>query len=209
MPRINRVRLINYGWASRRIDDLTLDFHGGMNAEIRLGNGGGKSVLQRLIFQAIHPNTTISGNRIEDYLKNKPAMTVIEWLQDGNDSTPELFTTGVLLSKIEARDDSNSVVHFFSFVSNDLNHLSLDRLPNVSSEAGVVEIEAYTVSQTKYRNLGNNYPEIFYFSQEDRKKYQQKMEEFGISVNNWKEMILPMISTEDPFSAFRNKSKTT
>ena len=208
MPRINRVRLINYGWANRRIDDLILDFHGGLNTEIRLGNGGGKSVLQRLIYQAVYPNTTISGNRIEDYLKNKPAMTVIEWLSDTKDSEPELFTTGVLLSKSEARDENNATVYFFTFVSNDSRHLSIDHLPNVEHESGILEIESYTVSQNKYRNLSVNYPEIFYYQSQDRKKYHQKLEEFGISVNTWNEIIRKMIEAEDPFSAFLKNYKT-
>ena len=211
MPRINRIRLINYGWANRRIDDLILDFHGGMNAEIRLGNGGGKSVLQRLIYQAVFPNTTVSNNRIEDYLKDKPAMSVIEWLldSDGNNSMPERITTGTVLYKSDTKEDSNSVVHYFTFLSNDANHLSLDHLPNVDHEAGTVVIEAYSVSQNKYRNLANNYPEVFYYASDERKKYHQKMEAFGISVNNWKEVILPMISTEDPFTAFLKNSKKT
>ena len=208
MPRINRIRLINYGWASRRIDDLILDFHGGMNAEIRLGNGGGKSVLQRLIYQAIFPNTTVSGNRVEDYLKDKPAMTVIEWLSDSAGSAPERITIGVLLYKSDTKEDSNSNVHFFTFLSNDPKHLSLDNLPNVTDEAGIVEIEAYSVSQNKYRNLSNNYPEIFYFASENRRNYQRKLEEFGISANNWKEVIFQMISSEDPFAAFLKSSKT-
>ena len=211
MPRINRVRLINYGWANRRIDDLILDFHGGMNAEIRLGNGGGKSVLQRLIYQAVFPNTTVSNNRIEDYLKDKPAMSVIEWLldSDSNNSVPERITTGTVLYKSDTKEDSNSVVHYFTFLSNDANHLSLDHLPNVEHEAGTVVIEAYSVSQNKYRNLANNYPEVFYYASDERKKYHQKMEAFGISVNNWKEVILPMISTEDPFTAFLKNSRKT
>ena len=177
MPRINRVRLINYGWANRRIDDLILDFHGGMNAEIRLGNGGGKSVLQRLIYQAVFPNTTVSNNRIEDYLKDKPAMSVIEWLldSDSNNSVPERITTGTVLYKSDTKEDSNSVVHYFTFLSNDANHLSLDHLPNVEHEAGTVVIEAYSVSQNKYRNLANNYPEVFYYASDERKKYHQKI----------------------------------
>ena len=209
MPRINRIRLINYGWASRRIDDLVLDFHGGLNTEIRLGNGGGKSVLQRLIYQAIFPNTTISGNRIEDYLKDKPAMTVIEWLSDSTGTVPERTTTGVLLYKSDTKEDSNSNVHFFTFLSNDSKHLSLDNLPNVTSEAGIVEIEAYSVSQNRYRTLANNYAEIFYFASENRRNYHQRLEEFGISTNNWKEVIFQMISSEDPFAAFLKTSKTT
>lgn len=211
MPRINRIRLINYGWASRRIDDLVLDFHGGLNTEIRLGNGGGKSVLQRLIYQAIFPNTTISGNRIEDYLKDKPAMTVIEWLSDstGAGTVPERITTGVLLYKSGTKEDSNSNVHFFTFFSNDPKHLSLDNLPNVTNEAGIVEVEAYSVSQNRYRNLANNYAEIFYYASESRRNYHRKLEEFGISANNWKEVIFQMISSEDPFAAFLKTSKTT
>ncbi len=210
MPRINRVRLINYAWANRRIDDLILDFHGGMNAEIRLGNGGGKSVLQRLIFQSVHPNTTISGNRIEDYLKTKPAMTIVEWILDSDrrNQNRQLLTTGVLLSKSEAKDDSNSVVHSFTFISNDQNHLSIDNLPNVETGAGVIQIATYSASQTQFRNLTYNYPEIFYFASQDKKQYHQKLEEFGISANNWKETILPMISSEDPFSVFLKNSKT-
>ena len=211
MPRINRIRLLNYAWANRRIDDLILDFHGGMNAEIRLGNGGGKSVLQRLIYQAVCPNTTVSNNRIEEYLKNRTGMTVIEWLPDdqANREKPEVFTTGVFLSRNDAAEDTNSSVSFFTFISKDDRHLSLDHLPNVVNEAGMIKIEAYTASMNRYRNLANNYSEIWYFNSSDRRRYQQMLEEFEVPVRSWKEVIFKMISTEDPFSAFLKETKTT
>ncbi len=138
-------------------------------------------------------------------------MSVIEWLldTDGINSAPERIMTGTVLYKSDTKEDSNSVVHFFTFISNDPKHLSLDHLPNVNHEAGTVVIEAYSVSQNKYRNLANNYPEIFYYASDERRKYHQKLEEFGISVNNWKEVILPMISTEDPFTSFLKNSKKT
>ena len=210
MPRINRVRFINYAWRDRRIDDLTLNFRGGMNTEVRLVNGGGKSVLQRLIYQAIHPNTAVSGNQIEDYLKNTPAMTVIEWVLDQPKSgqRPEIITIGVLLSKSNVQDETNTVVHYFTFISNNQKYLSLDKLPNVKNEAGVIMIESYVTSQNQYRNLANNHGEIFYFQSSDKRRYQEKLEDFGLSVRNWKEIILRMISSEDPFKVFLNNSKT-
>jgi energy-coupling factor transporter ATP-binding protein EcfA2 len=47
MPRINRIRIINFSYNndSRHILDETFNFHGGENALLNLANGGGKSVL--------------------------------------------------------------------------------------------------------------------------------------------------------------------
>ena len=181
MPRINRVRFINYAWRDRRIDDLILNFRGGMNTEVRLVNGGGKSVLQRLTYQAIHPNTAVSGNRIDDYLKDSPAMTVIEWVLDQPKSgqREEIITTGVLLSKSNIQDETNTVVHYFTFISNNQKYLSLDKLPNVINEEGVIKIESYVTSQNQYRNLGNNHGEIFYFQSSDKRRYQESWRILG------------------------------
>ena len=50
MPRINRIRIINFSYNndSRHILDETFNFHGGENALLNLANGGGKSVLVQL-----------------------------------------------------------------------------------------------------------------------------------------------------------------
>jgi len=44
MPRINRIRIINFSYNndSRHIQDETFNFHGGENALLSLANGGGK-----------------------------------------------------------------------------------------------------------------------------------------------------------------------
>ena len=57
MPRINRIRIINFSYNndSRHIQDETFNFHGGENALLSLANGGGKSVLVQLLFQPIVP----------------------------------------------------------------------------------------------------------------------------------------------------------
>jgi len=83
MPKINRIRLANFRWASQKIDHLLLDFYGGANAELCLENGGGKTVLERLIFQCVCPGAKVSSIPITDYLSEKPSLAAIEWILDG------------------------------------------------------------------------------------------------------------------------------
>jgi len=88
MPRINRIRIVNFSYNndSRHILDETFDFHGGENALLSLANGGGKSVLVQLFLQPVVPGARIQRRGIEDFFckKKLPTYIMIEWKLDGD-----------------------------------------------------------------------------------------------------------------------------
>ncbi len=87
MPRINRIRIVNFSYNndSRHILDETFNFHGGENALLNLANGGGKSVLVQLFLQPVAPGAKIQGRNIAGFFRKKklPAYIMIEWKLDG------------------------------------------------------------------------------------------------------------------------------
>ncbi|PHJ37648.1 hypothetical protein P378_15465 [Desulforamulus profundi] len=73
MPRINRIRIVNFSYNndSRHILDETFNFHGGENALLNLANGGGKSVLVQLFLQPVVPGVRIQGRNIAGFFRKK------------------------------------------------------------------------------------------------------------------------------------------
>ena len=83
MPRINRIRIVNFSYNNdtRHIIDESFNFHGGVNALLNLANGGGKSVLVQLMLQVLVPGVKIQGRNISSFFRKKKltAYIMIEW----------------------------------------------------------------------------------------------------------------------------------
>lgn len=207
MPRINRIRLVNFSWSKQKIDDLMLDFHGGQNAEIRLENGGGKSVLERLIYQTVWPGTTISSNPITDYLNTKPATVAVEWLLDTGDQADYLLT-GTVLVKQGASEEDNTSVKYFCFLSHDETSLNILDLPNIHADGSRLTIDSYSEAQQAFRTVRERSLETWLYSRSDAGQYRKKLKEFHISAENWDTLIRQLISGEDPFKDVLERTKT-
>ena len=120
MPRINRIRIINFSYNndSRHIQDETFNFHGGENALLSLANGGGKSVLVQLCFQPIVPEIKIQGRRINAFFRKKrlPAYVLIEWKLDA--AGGYLLTgIGMVSAEVSGVEDEKNRVKYFTFTS--------------------------------------------------------------------------------------------
>ncbi len=207
MPRINRIRLVNFSWGKQRIDDLMLDFHGGQNAELRLENGGGKSVLERLIYQAIWPGATISSNPISDYLNTKPATVAVEWLLD-TQGEPDYLLSGTVLMKQGASEEDNTSVNYFCFLSHDGEQLEIHDLPNVHSDGRRITIAPFADARQSFRNACGRSLEAWTYGKGDASEYRKRLKSFHISAENWDTLIRQLISGEDPFKDVLEKTRT-
>ncbi len=207
MPRINRIRLVNFSWGRQRIDDLTLDFHGGQNAEIRLENGGGKSVLERLIYQAVWPGTTISSNPISDYLNTKPATVAVEWLLDTKEEADYLLS-GTVLMKQGVSEEDNASVNYFCFLSHDPEQLELHDLPNIRIDGRHLAVSSFADARQAFRTVCGRSPEAWIYSRDEAGRYRKDLKSFHISAENWATLIRQLISGEDPFKDVLEKTRT-
>ena len=211
MPRINKVRLVNFRWSTQRIDDLLLDFHGGQNTELRLENGGGKSVLERLIYQSVWPGTKVSDNPVIDYIGDKPATVAVEWLLDtARNEEPDYLTSGVVLSRNTGPEEDKATVNYLMFTSHN-DHLNVHQLPYISSsiDGKRITIQSFKETRDVLNSLERKYPEIRVYARKEAKAYRQTLKSFGISPENWNQLILQLISGEDPFKDVLGRTKTS
>ena len=110
MPKINRIRIVNFSYNNnkRHILDETFDFFGGQNALLSLSNGGGKSVLVQAILQPILPKISLLNRRFKDFFtaRNTPSYIMLEWLLD--DAAGYLLT-GIAVSPVTHRSEERRV----------------------------------------------------------------------------------------------------
>ncbi|HVW31902.1 MAG TPA: hypothetical protein VHL53_05125, partial [Acidimicrobiia bacterium] len=99
--RLRRVRLDGIGPPGARFDPLTIDLTTGGAASpvalLFLENGGGKSVLLRLVFSVVLPGrrNVVGGAKLTDYVLARDVGHVIcEWEVDDGRLIPSLLVTG-------------------------------------------------------------------------------------------------------------------
>ncbi|MPZ24303.1 MAG: hypothetical protein GEU28_12370, partial [Dehalococcoidia bacterium] len=102
--RLRRIRLDGIGPSGARFDPLTIDLTSGGAASpvalLFLENGGGKSVLLRLVFSVVLPGrrNVVGGARLADYVLSRDVGHIIcEWEIDDGTQVPSLFVTGKVL----------------------------------------------------------------------------------------------------------------
>jgi hypothetical protein len=216
MPCINRIRIINFSYNNdvRHILDETFDFHGGENALLNLSNGGGKSVLVQLMLQPVVPRAKIQGRNIADFFKRqkRPAYVLIEWKLDG---AGRYLLTGIALASEETRsadEDEQGRVRLFTFLCTysrsgafDLAHIDL-----VRHEDGIVRITPYKTAQDMMREAARKDPyAISYFSQSEKEDHRLKLLQFGISPDEWENVMKRINDSEGGLEEIFAKCKTS
>lgn len=196
MPCINRIRIINFTYNNdvRHILDETFDFHGGENALLNLSNGGGKSVLVQLMLQPVVPRAKIQGRSIADFFKRqkRPAYILIEWKLDG---TGSYLLTGIALASEETRsadeDEQGRVRHFtFLCTYSRSGAFDLANIDLVRHEDGIVQITPYKTAQDMMREAARKDPyAVSYFSQSEKEEHRRKLLQFGISPDEWSNVM--------------------
>ncbi len=217
MPRINRIRIINFSYNndSRHIQDEMFNFHGGENALLSLANGGGKSVLVQLLFQPIVPEIKIQGRRINAFFRKKrlPAYVLIEWKLDG--SAGYLLTgIGMVSADVSGVEDEKNRVKYFTFTSNytNSNPFDLANIELVKQSGNILEIKPFKDAREMMADKEKKDPYLFScFHDDDGDRYRKRLAEFGIAQDEWKNIIAKINDSEggldEIFQKYKNSSQ--
>ena len=217
MPRINRIRIINFSYNndSRHILDETFNFHGGENALLNLANGGGKSVLVQLFMQPVVPGVTIQGRRIASFFRKKklPAYIMIEWKLDG--AGGYLLTgIGIVSAEAPGAEDEKSRIRYFTFTAKytGANTFDIAHIPFVNRKGGVLEVLPFREAREMISEKARKDPLAFgYFPEDDGDRYGKHLAEFGIAQDEWRNVIAKINDSEggleEIFQKCRNSSQ--
>ncbi|OLN32020.1 hypothetical protein [Desulfosporosinus metallidurans] len=217
MPRINRIRIINFSYNndSRHIQDETFNFHGGENALLSLANGGGKSVLVQLLFQPIVPEIKIQGRRINAFFRKKrlPAYVLIEWKLDG--AGGYLLTgIGMVSAEVSGVEDEKNRVKYFTFTSNytSANTFDLTNIELVKKNGNLLEIKPFKEAREMMADKEKRDPYLFScFYDDDGDSYRKRLAEFGIAQDEWRNIIAKINDHEggldEIFQKYKNSSQ--
>lgn len=201
MPKINRIRIINFAYNddAREITDETFRFYDGENALLNLANGGGKSVLVQLMMQPILPDLKMQKRKMADYFKKgtSPTYVILEWKLD-NPVRREYLMTGIAIAPRTSASDESGRIHYFTFGNyyRQASPFDLQSLPFVRQEKGRQFLMPFEKARESVKKIASSNREAFYFSREDAREYRKKLMEFGISQEEWKNIIVRMNNDE-------------
>ena len=217
MPRINRIRIINFSYNndSRHIQDETFNFHGGENALLSLANGGGKSVLVQLFFQPIVPEIKIQGRRINAFFRKKrlPAYVLIEWKLDA--AGGYLLTgIGMVSAEVSGVEDEKNRVKYFTFTSKytGSNAFDLANIELIQQSGNLLQIRPFKEAREMMSDREKKDPYNFScFYDDDGERYRKRLAEFGIAQEEWRNIIAKINDHEggldEIFQKYKNSSQ--
>jgi hypothetical protein len=214
MPRINRIRVINFSYNndSRHILDETFNFHGGENALLNLANGGGKSVLVQLFLQPVIPNAKIQGRNLAGFFHKKrlPAYIMIEWKLD---DAGGYLVTGVAIVSVEAgTEDEKSRIRYFTFTSKytGANPFDIANIAVVSRRGSVLDVlpfrEARDMMGDRERKDQFNFG---YYHEDEGDRYRKYLAGFGIVQDEWRNIIARINDSEGGIEEIFQKYKNS
>lgn len=215
MPRINRIRIINFSYNndSRHILDETFNFHGGKNALLNLANGGGKSVLVQLFLQPVVPGVRIQGRNIAGFFRKKklPAYVMIEWKLDGAGG---YLLTGIGIVSAEAPgvEEEKNRIRCFTFTSKytGANAFDIAHIAFVNRNGGVLEVMPFREAREMISEKEKKDPFVFrYFPEDDGDRYAKHLAEFGIAQDEWRNVIAKINDSEGGLKEIFQKYKNS
>lgn len=214
MPKINRIRIINFAYNddAREITDEIFRFYDGENALLNLANGGGKSVLVQLMMQPILPDLKMQKRKMADYFKKgtSPTYVILEWKLD-NPARREYLMTGIAIAPRTSASDESGRIHYFTFGNyyRQASAFDLQSLPFVRKENGRQFLMPFEKARESVKKITASSREAFYFSREDAKEYRKKLLEFGISQEEWKNIIVRMNNDEGGITELFERCSTS
>ena len=219
MPKMNRVRIVNFSYNnnSRHIIDECFGFYGGENALLSLANGGGKSVLVQAMLQPILPKVSLLGRKFGDFFtaKRTPSYIMIEWMLD--DEAGYLLT-GIAVSSRASHsaneEEENTDIRYFTFLRGyeKANDYDIKHIPVTEQVGSNVRIASYNeFKKLMQKEAGRNQSELFLYdsTREDQSQYERKLNNYSISKEEWKELILNINEAEHGVSEVFSECKTS
>lgn len=213
MPQISKIRIANFTYndGKRLIADELFDFankedNAALNSLINLKNGGGKSVLVQLMLQPIHPKAKIAGRKIESFFTKASdhCFVVIEWFKD---NSTEKLMTGIAMASGEssnnAEDDAKGrPIKYYTFISHYsdyTNAYNIVRLP-LSEKNGSNFVAASFNEVRELAKKSNGF--LDYYISDDSRQWREKLAEYGIVQEEWKNIIEELNSVEGGMTEF-------
>lgn len=219
MPKINRVRIVNFSYNNnnRHIIDECFDFYGGENALLSLANGGGKSVLVQAMLQPILPKVSLLGRKFRDFFigKKTPSYIMIEWKLDDNAGYLLTgITVAVRTSHSADEEDENTDIRYFTFLCpyEKGNEFDIKHIPVAEQVGTSVKIASYQeFKKLLQRESNKNQRDLFVFdsTREEQSQYERKLGSYGISKEEWKELIVNINEAEHGVSEVFSQCKTS
>ncbi len=219
MPKINRVRIVNFSYNNNRrhiIDEL-FDFYGGENALLSLANGGGKSVIVQAMLQPVLPKLTLFNRKFRDFFASKatPSYIMLEWKLD--DEAGYLLT-GIAVSNRTSHspgeEDESFDIRYFTFVNaySEGNAYDIKNIPVSDRSGNSVSIAKYhEFRKLLQKETGRNGSGLAVFdsAREDQSRYESKLGSYNISKDEWKELIVSINEAEHGVSEVFSECKTS
>jgi len=219
VPKINRVRIVNFSYNNnnRHIIDECFDFYGGENALLSLVNGGGKSVLVQVMLQPILPKVSLLGRKFRDFFigKKTPSYIMIEWKLDDNAG---YLLTGIAVaartSSSADEEDEGTDIRYFTFIHqyDQGNEFDIRHIPVAEQVSNSVRIASFQEFKKLLQKESNkNQKDLFIFdsTREEQSQYERKLESYGISRDEWKELIVSINEAEHGVSEVFSECKTS
>ncbi len=219
MPKINRVRIVNFSYNNnkRHIVDELFDFYGGENALLSLANGGGKSVIVQAMLQPVLPKLTLLNRKFRDFFASKvtPSYIMLEWKLD--DEAGYLLT-GIAVSNrasySQGDEDENLDIKYFTFVNaySEGNDFDIKNIPVADHSGNSVSIAKYhEFRKLLQKEAGRNGMELAVFDsvREEQSRYESKLGSYNISKDEWKELIVSINEAEHGVSEVFSECRTS
>lgn len=218
MPKFNSFKIVNlkYSDNGRRLMSDNLISARGEHLQVEAKNSCGKTVVIQTLMQSILPLADVGRKAIDLYTIKEPVYSMIEWILDDNKTK---LITGIgferrasLESDENTSGSKSSFFKYFTFTIEEAERLGINlenlEIYKVTSKGGkylksLYEMEEY-LKHLKYIST----EKVNVFGQ-DSKKYKQKLEEYGIHQEEWKDINLKINKDESNLPKFFETANTT
>lgn len=215
MPAIRKIRIVNFRFndGAKLIPDeifCTENAEGKpIDTLLNLDNGGGKSVIVQLLLQPVCPKAKVQNRNISDYFQKGTdhAFVLIEWALDGSSNS---LLTGISLAASTTADDENEskTVRFYTFMHDYTitgDKLDLINLPLTERTGSHIRPMSYDDLRKYLQNR-----KVDYYSSEsaDQRRYQKRLEEYGILHTEWENILVRINAVEGGITKFFEEYRT-
>ena len=223
MPLINKYKIYNFKYGTstdRLMSHQTLELEGD-HLQIEASNTVGKSMSIQTLIQAICPLSNVAKTFAEVYTKKEPVCVLIEWILDDFKSK---ILTGIVFEKKQHTFDTHAKnrldqmyrsVQFVIEVS-PFTGIEIDSFPYLfidenGNKTARTTIETEEVLKNLQKKLGRDKVSFYSGNSNGRSNYRKKLAEYGISQEEWKEIIIKMNNNnkEGGLSEFLKVYKTS
>ena len=213
MPAIRKIRIVNFRFndGAKLIPDeifCTENSEGKpMDTLLNLDNGGGKSVMVQLLLQPVCPKAKVQNRHISEYFRKGTdhAFVLIEWALD---DSPNSLLTGIALAASVTADDENErkAIRYYTFMhSYNKNDDTSDIVNLPLSEHTGSRIRPLSYEELR-KYLQNR--KIECYSSDSLRRYQNKLQEYGILHTEWENLLVRINSVEGGITKFFEEYKT-